>query len=533
MALMEKLVGQHSTGRDLAGGQSALDRQRRRAAHALLAWLWVHPFAILAMSRAQGHWDVGIAGGCAFFCLVTTLLVRRDPTALLARYAMALGYVFAVSALVYEAPPVWQIDMHMYYFAALAMLAAFCDWRTVLLAAAATAVHHLSFNFLLPYAVFPDGASFARVVLHAVIVVAETAVLVWLCGSMSRAIRSTEAAVAEAQDALARAQAAQDEAEALRMREAELAQTRAREQQEQAERDKAAELEKAQAASLERKRARQELAQAFEDRIGGLIKRLREQTATVRTASSQLGEGIGAMAERSRDAAAGATQTTSNVSTLAGAAEELSASFDAISGQVSQSAKTAQSATERAEQTDAVINGLNASAERIGQIVQVIQDIADQTNLLALNATIEAARAGEMGRGFAVVASEVKNLANQTAGATEEVSSQIAAIQAQVGGTVEAIARIRESIAEVNDIAGHIDSAIGEQRVATASIAQNVQEASRGTDDVSASIAEVSQRSDQCRETTRSVEAAMVALDGEVSELDSQLQQFLETLRAA
>jgi methyl-accepting chemotaxis protein len=157
-----------------------------------------------------------------------------------------------------------------------------------------------------------------------------------------------------------------------------------------------------------------------------------------------------------------------------------------------QSAKIAQNAVDETETTNETVKGLAEAAVKIGEVVDLINDIAGQTNLLALNATIEAARAGEAGKGFAVVAQEVKNLANQTAKATEEISSQIGAVQEETNDAVTAIEKIRGIIGEVNDIATTISSAVEEQGVSTQEIARNVQQAAKGTQDVNSNIEAVS-----------------------------------------
>src|SRR6185437_16204677 len=161
--------------------------------------------------------------------------------------------------------------------------------------------------------------------------------------------------------------------------------------------------------------------------------------------------------------ASASEQTSANVQTVAASAEEMTSSISEIGRQVTQAATIAKQAVADAQRTNGTVNTLAEAAQKIGQVVQLIQDIASQTNLLALNATIEAARAGEAGKGFAVVASEVKSLANQTAKATEEIAGQIAAIQGATGSVVTAIRGIGGTIGEMSEIATAIASAIEEQ----------------------------------------------------------------------
>jgi methyl-accepting chemotaxis protein len=196
-----------------------------------------------------------------------------------------------------------------------------------------------------------------------------------------------------------------------------------------------------------------------------------------------------------------------------------------------QSAKIAQSAVQEAEATNETVRGLADAASKIGEVVDLINDIAGQTNLLALNATIEAARAGEAGKGFAVVAQEVKNLANQTAKATEEISSQIGAVQEETTEAVTAIEKIRGIIGEVNDIATTISSAVEEQGVSTQEIARNVQQAATGTQDVNANIENVRKAAGETGVAANQVLNASQEMSRQAEGLRSEVDRFLKEIR--
>ncbi|PTB84686.1 methyl-accepting chemotaxis protein, partial [Pseudidiomarina aestuarii] len=185
-------------------------------------------------------------------------------------------------------------------------------------------------------------------------------------------------------------------------------------------------------------------------------------------------------------------EATVNVRTVADAAENLSHSITQIGNQAHHSTEITAEASREAEVSSKTVAGLSEAAGRIGEIVELISDIAGQTNLLALNATIEAARAGEAGKGFAVVAAEVKNLANQTARATSEISEQILAIQEETGKTVQSMDDISNVISRITDITNTISDAVREQADATGEIAQNVEQAAIGTQEVSSNIERVS-----------------------------------------
>jgi methyl-accepting chemotaxis protein len=200
---------------------------------------------------------------------------------------------------------------------------------------------------------------------------------------------------------------------------------------------------------------------------------------------------------------------------------------------VAESASIAGQAVDEAGRTNATVQSLAEAAQKIGQVVELINDIASQTNLLALNATIEAARAGEAGKGFAVVASEVKNLANQTAKATEEIAAQINEMQTTTNGAVGAIQGISGTIGRISEIATSIASAVEEQGAATQEIARNVQQAAAGTQDVSANIGGVTQAAGETGAGASQVLSAADELSRQSAQLQTEIDQFLGNGKAA
>jgi methyl-accepting chemotaxis protein len=274
------------------------------------------------------------------------------------------------------------------------------------------------------------------------------------------------------------------------------------------------------------------LADGLEISVKSVVDSVSSAAGAMRDAA---GEMVGTTNEASRQAGAvseASAAASSNVQTVASAAEELSTTTAQIAQQVAESARVATEAVGETQRTTVTMESLAAAAQRIGDVVQLINDIASQTNLLALNATIEAARAGDAGKGFAVVASEVKSLANQTAKATEEIGSQIREIQDATRGAVGAIADVTRVITRINEIATGVASAVEQQEATTREIARNVQEAAGGTETVSQNIAGVTRAAQDAGKAADLVLASAGELAGQAERLRGEVERFLGGVRA-
>ncbi|WP_170958864.1 methyl-accepting chemotaxis protein [Magnetospirillum sp. 15-1] len=281
-----------------------------------------------------------------------------------------------------------------------------------------------------------------------------------------------------------------------------------------------------------RNRAIASLTQSFDTAASEAIAAVASAAAEMTSVAQSMAANAEQTSRQTTTVAAATEQASVNVETVAAAAEELSSSIAEIGRQMERSSRASRSAAEEASHTDELVRGLAGAASRIGDVVKLINDIAGQTNLLALNATIEAARAGDAGKGFAVVAGEVKNLANQTAKATDEIAQQVSSVQEATRLTVEAIGGISQRIGEINGIASAIACSVEQQGAATHEIARNVQQAAAGTRDVASTIGEVTRAAGNTGAAAGHVLESARGLARRSEDIKRLVDQFLGDVRA-
>jgi methyl-accepting chemotaxis protein len=286
-------------------------------------------------------------------------------------------------------------------------------------------------------------------------------------------------------------------------------------------------------AAADQKAALNRMADEFEQSVGGVVNLVAASATEMQQSAQTLSAAAEETNRQTTAVSAATTQTSANVQIVASAAEELSSSINEISSQVQGSNQATLEAVEQVEKTSGAMNNLHKVAQNVGEVVELIRDIANQTNLLALNATIEAARAGDAGKGFAVVAGEVKTLAAQVSNATNDISGRIKDIQDAANDARSAIDLISKSITNVNQISGVIASAVVEQQAATQEIAGNVQQASSGVDEVSSNMSGVAQASNEVGSASSQMLGASKELSVQAEKLRSEVSNFLATVRAA
>ncbi len=480
-----------------------LDGFQRIVARALIALCFVHVPVLMAVAWLLGHDIVSVGLIAASLAVLPWLLLRLDSTTPRIAFALSVALVGQTSLLVYAmSGHPWQVEMHFYYFAVLALLVGFCDWRVLLFTSGLIAFHHLLLNVVLPSALYPGGTDYPRVGVHAAVLLIETVMLIVIGSAIRHAFvqmgdarKSAEAANAELQQVLS-------------LRAGELASTTTRANETAA---LLARFEREMAESIEALHHAANEMHANSDQLGTAAARANAQTETVGKST---------------------VETAQMVKLVAYAGEELARTISEVGGNAAQSSRLAGAAVSDAETTNVTMDELVSVAQEIGNVTQMIRAIAEQTNLLALNATIEAARAGEAGRGFAVVAQEVKALAGQTANATQDIASRIDAMQNTTARSVAAIQGISGRIRDLNEFSARIAAAVEQQAAAARDIAHNVNQAAAGVERVSSSVGEIKSIAGDTAQAVDSLSMAAGQVARQIDTIRQRVHVFTADIQA-
>lgn len=493
-----------------------IDAVRRPIAKVLIVLLWLTAMFVAAEGLWVGNGGaVAVAGLSMILAAVPTIAFFTPKLYPVMPVSMAVSVAGILALLVYNfrwdgQGIAYQIDMHMTFFAGLAIIAGLLDWRALIAYTLAVAFHHLGASFLVPTMAFPDGAPLVRVLLHGFVLSLECGALILLTHKITSLLAATRTALVTAD---------------TQRQTAVEAESRAKEQKQRAEALAVAERQ--------RYEEMQTIASDFEKEVNTLLETLGREMKDLNETAVQLDRAADGSREQARHIDEATSTAFENVGSVASAAQELSASINEIVGQIGQSNSLVETANRSSHSTREKVVELSGSAQQIGDVVRLIQDIASQTNLLALNATIEAARAGESGKGFAVVASEVKGLADQTAKAIQVISDQVEQIQNVTSETTQMITSISEQIDKVHSYTLQVASAIDQQGMATNEIAKNVSSASDSTSRAADEVANTARTAEETSEAARTILGVTENVSRAGDDLTRLVQTFLRRTVAA
>ncbi len=512
-----------------------LEHQRTIGSTVILILVWTLAFGSLVQTLLLGaNLVAGLAPALMLAgCQTAVWMTLRSRAS--GRMLSAILLMAQVSTLVAGlAGHAFQIDMHMAYFAALAAVVIYCDWRAIVGGAATVAVHHLVLSFLLPDLVFPGSADLGRVAFHAVILVVEAAVLTWSAASVTAMFAANELSRSKADEATARVVESTSALDVSRAEADHLAAEKAAFDLEVAREQALVVDQTADALSaLASGDMTYRIPGTFPGRYARLqqdfnaaISALQNDMIVIETNARSIGTGAGEISQASHDLSHRTEQQAASLEQTAAALDEITATVNRTAAGAKQASATVQAARGDAETSGVIVHdsiaamdAIHASAQQISQTISVIDEIAFQTNLLALNAGVEAARAGEAGRGFAVVASEVRALAQRSAEAAREIKILISSSTQQVNSGVELVGQTGEALQRIVGRVAEIDGLISE-------IAASAQEQATGLREINTAVNHMDQVTQQNAAMVEQSTAASQGLTSEANQLISLISRL-------
>ena len=513
----------------------SIEDQRRFADRLVVIMLWMMvPLTAVISVLGKAPW-FGLVLASAGLAGAVTLFWRLSPKGPGVRMASAAALMGSVSVLVaaFAGKP-WQVDMHMAYFAALAVLIVSCDWRAIAVGASVVAVHHLLLSFAAPALVFPGGGDLGRVIVHAVILVIEAAVLMSAAFNISGMFVRSSAALAAAAEARHVAEDSVKQVEAARLAEGAAARDRevfqktveedavvvvdglARGLKQLSEGDLTVRIPQAFPAKYETLRVDFNAAsERLEQALAGMV----ASAQIIRNGSAEISSAADDLSRRTEQQAAGLEETAAALDEITVTVRKTASGAKSAADVVMAARGDAQNSGDVVQQAVLAMGQIEKSAQQISQIIGVIDEIAFQTNLLALNAGVEAARAGEAGRGFAVVASEVRALAQRSAEAAKEIKALISTSTAQVSSGVQLVAQTGEALQRIVGRVAEIDGLVTE-------IAASAQEQAVGLAEVNTAVNQMDQMTQQNAAMVEQSTAASHGMSSEAQNLAASAARF-------
>ena len=514
---------------------SSLDSQRQLGGKLVVALTWLLAGIVVAARLAMQGPLLGLAIAAIATAVAATVANRTAGGGSTGRALTGIALMAQVSLLVAAMNGhAWQTDMHMTYFAALALLVVYCDWKVITAAAATVAIHHLGLSFLLPAAVFPGSASLGRVVVHAVILIVEAGALIATTFSINSMFATANKARAEAEQAVEATHKANDLAEGARRSEEtnrnQNAQAEAIAERQRADAVEALAHALAQLAKGDLTiRLTSKFAQAYEalradfnaaaERVQAAMQAISTTTRAVSAGADEIAHASDDLARRTEQQAASLEETAAALDEITATVRRTAAGAKEASTVVAKARTDAQHSGQVVDQAVAAMTQIEGSSQQVGNIIGVIDEIAFQTNLLALNAGVEAARAGDAGRGFAVVAQEVRALAQRSADAAREIKTLISTSTQQVSAGVGLVGQTGEALRRIVDQVASIDTLVNE-------IAASATEQSTGLHTVNQAVNQMDQVVQQNAAMVEEATAATHSLKGEAGELANLVGRF-------